>query len=276
MTVKTGQGWRCVYCNNEAFYHRKYSGETLCRKHLIESIDKKVYREVRKHLREDSRVGLAVSGGKDSLVTAHSVNKLRRRFPKMELTGLIVDEGIEGYRLESMEKAEKELSRLGIRRTTFSFKENFSTTVDEVVGLGSTLMPCTVCGVLRRRAINIMAEEAGLEVVLSGHNADDQAQTIFLNVIQGNVKNLTQVVEVEGFVERIKPLRDVLEKEVVLYALISDIDYHSDPCPYTRRALRNDVRNFLVSLEESHPGSTYSIIRAAEKIREGMKTQPRM
>ncbi|NIN52481.1 MAG: TIGR00269 family protein [Nitrososphaeria archaeon] len=268
---------RCIYCGGKPFYHRRYSGETLCRRHFIETIDKRVYREARKHLKEDSRVGLAVSGGKDSLVLAYSVNKLKKRFPDMELIGLIVDEGISGYRERAIKKADKALSHLSVIYHVFNFRDHFSTTLDEAIRLlGKDAMPCSLCGVLRRRAISILAEETEVEAVLTGHNADDMAQTIILNIVQGNVRNLAQEIEFPGVVKRFKPLKEVLEKEVVLYGLMSGIDYYSDPCPYSGFALRNDIRNFLLALETNHSGVTYSIIRSAEKIIEGISPPPKI
>lgn len=264
----------CDHCSKPAIYYRRYSGERTCKKHFIASVDKRVRREVRRYLRRDSRVGLAVSGGKDSLSMAHAMGKLRSRFPEMELVGLIVDEGIDGYRGASIEKAREALHKLGIEHRVFSFQEGFSTTLDEMVERsGDRNQACTFCGVLRRRALDRVAKESGVEVVLTGHNLDDLAQTVLLSIIQGNVRHLTQEPDFPGVVRREKPLRNLLEREVTLYALLSGIDYYDLHCPYTRSSLRNEVRNFLVDLEAGHSGVTYSIARTGEKIKTGERVK---
>ncbi len=264
----------CSYCSKPAVYYRRHSGERTCKKHFIASIDKRVRGEVRKYLRRESRVGLAISGGKDSLSLAHTMGKLRSNFPKMKLVGLVVDEGIEGYRVPSIEKARKTLGMLNIEHRVFSFQEGFSTTVDEMVESSrGRNQACTFCGVLRRRALNMMAKDCGVEIVLTGHNADDVAQTVLLNIIQGNLKHLTQEIDFPGLLRREKPLKNLLEREITLYALLSGIDYYDMPCPYTRYSLRNEVRNFLVALEVGHSGATYSITRTGEKLKRGEKVK---
>ncbi|MFQ5951009.1 MAG: TIGR00269 family protein [Candidatus Geothermarchaeales archaeon] len=264
----------CDRCAAPAVYRRRYSGETLCRLHFCASVERKVEKEVRRFLKRDSVVGLAVSGGKDSAVMTHVMVGIGRKFPLMRLVGLVVDEGIEGYRNKSVEVAERLLIRLGIPYEVFRYDGEFGTRVEEIVSLsGHTTQSCTYCGVLRRRAVDILAERLGVEMVLTGHNADDIAQTILMNLFQGNVKHLTSQLVLPDSMKREKPLRGLLEKEVVMYAILNDIEYHGNPCPYTRFALRNDVRNFLTSMEEKHSGITYSILRTAEKIE---KTEVRL
>ena len=249
-------------------YLRRHSGERTCKEHFIRSIEKRVRKEVSKHLTFDSVVGLAISGGKDSLAMAYIMGKLQKKFSKMVLIGLIVDEGIRGYRKPSIEKAEKALSSLGIERKIFSFEERYSVTVDEMVkDSGEKRMACTFCGVLRRRAIDILAKEAGVDIILTGHNVDDISQTILLNIVQGNITHLTERIDFPEVVPRRRPLRNILEKETTLYAFTKGIDYYSAPCPYTSYALRNDIRNFITHLETYHSGTTYSITRSAEKLK---------
>jgi len=257
----------CDRCSAPAVYRRRYSGESLCKRHFCESIEKKVRKELRRFLSWDSFVGLAVSGGKDSAVMAYIMAKVGRQFPSMRLAGLIVDEGIEGYRDKSVVVAERLLSGLGIPYEVFRYDAEFGTRVDRIVHLsGHTNQSCTYCGVLRRRAIDMLAERLATEMVLTAHNVDDIAQTILMNLFQGNVKHLTSQIVLPDSVKREKPLRGLLEKEVVMYAVLNEIEFYSNPCPYTRFALRNDIRNFLTSMEEKHSGITYSILRTAEKI----------
>ena len=67
---------------------------------------------------------------------------------------------------------------------------------------------------------------------------------------------------------RVKPLCEVLEKEITLYAYLKKIRFQENPCPYAGEALRNNVRNTLNRLEEKHPGIKYTIYRSAERLRE--------
>lgn len=267
---------RCSYCSSPAIYLRRYSGEYLCRRHFMESVEARVRRALRGKLRGRLRVGLAVSGGKDSLTMAYIMWRLSRRHPETELVGLIVDEGIRGYRDRSIEHARRLLEQLGISYEIGSFEEEFGVTVDELVRELSVRIPCSYCGVLRRRMLEMLGRRLGVKAILTGHNANDLAETVLLNVIQGNIRHLVQELEVgEGYIPHVTPLRYVPEAEVVLYAYLAGIDYFEDSCPYVPYALRREIRDFLNTLENRHPGIVFNVLSAAERMRrERIPTRP--
>jgi len=227
-------------------------------------------------LQPDSRIAVAVSGGKDSTVLLHVLAKLEKRFPKSELIAITVDEGIEGYRNESLGIVKETVRRLQVPWLKNSFKELFGMTLDEIIRVASNTLgerrlgACTYCGVLRRRAINTLAVEAGADVVATAHNLDDEAQTILMNILKGDLirflRNRPTRKNVEGFVPRVKPLREIPEEEIVLYAYFNRINYHETPCPYHTEAYRDDVRAFINMMETRRPGTKYDIVRVHEKL----------
>lgn len=260
---------KCSYCGRDAIYRRRYSGETLCIKHFIRTIEERVYRVVNPHLYHGIKIGLAVSGGKDSLSMAFIMNKIvnRIRGRSIELVALLIDEGISGYRDKSIDAAVEHLEEWGIKYRVGVVKDVFDTTVDELVASNEKNLACTYCGLLRRRVLNILAEEEGVDKIFTGHNASDMAQTILLNMFQGNVRNIMYETEAPEAVPRIYPLRRILEQEITLYAYLTGIKYYGKPCPYTRYSIRNDIRNFLTYMENKRPGVTFSLIGSAEKIK---------
>lgn len=268
---------KCSYCDRPAIYRRRYSGENLCRRHFIKTVDEKVYKSVKGYLTRGSRIGLAVSGGKDSLTMAYIVGKIVRRLVgHIDLVALIVDEGISGYRDRSVEVATEQLGRWGVRYRVGRVYEYFETTVDKLVSSNDKNLSCTYCGLLRRRVLNYLAEEEGVDRLFTGHNASDIAQTILLNMFQGNVRNIMYETEAPEAVQRIYPLGRILEQEVTLYAHLAGIDYYDKPCPYTRYSIRNDIRNFLTYMENKRPGITFSLIASAGKIRSEVGKRLRM
>ncbi|MBS7247780.1 MAG: TIGR00269 family protein [Candidatus Jordarchaeales archaeon] len=269
---------KCMRCGREAAVYRPYSGEVLCRRCFTESVEIRVRRTISRYrmLQPDSRIAVAVSGGKDSVVLLHVLAKLEERFPKSELIAVTVDEGIEGYRNESLEIIEEAVRRLQVPWLKTSFKELFGRTLDEIIRAASEILgerrlgACTYCGVLRRRAINTLAVKAGADVVATAHNLDDEAQTILMNILKGDLtrflRNKPARRNVEGFVPRVKPLREIPEEEIVLYAYFNRIRYHETPCPYHAEAYRDDVRAFINKIETQRPGTKYNIVRIHEKI----------
>lgn len=267
----------CTVCNErEAFFRRAYSGERLCRRCFTRSIEKKVRATIAKYemLEPYDKIALGVSGGKDSVSLLHIMAKIEKDFPKASLSTVIVDEGIKGYRDEALKIAIENCEKLDVSYLIVSFKDLYGYSLDEIIRIteGSRLTPCSYCGVLRRRALNIAAREAKADKLATAHNLDDEVQTFLLNIIHGDPLRTIRVRPVSstgnsGFVQRIKPFCEVLEREIALYAYVRQIRFQGVPCPYAGAALRNDVRSMLNRLEEKHPGSKYTIFRSMERVR---------
>ncbi|KYH38765.1 MAG: ATP pyrophosphatase [Candidatus Bathyarchaeota archaeon B26-1] len=268
---------RCTICGErEPIYTRAYSGESLCRRCFVRSIMRKVRATISKYgmFKHDDRIAVAVSGGKDSTALLHVMAEIERRFPKSTLVAVTVDEGIKGYRDEALSIALENSKLLGVEHITVSFKELYGYTLDEIVEMssGTQLTPCAICGVLRRRALNVAARIAKAEKIATAHNLDDEVQTVILNIMHGDPFRIARVKPVlepatAGFVRRVKPFCEVPEREVALYAYIKGIKFQDLPCPYAETALRNEIRNMLNRLEERHPGIKYAIFRSAERMR---------
>ncbi|MEM2204683.1 MAG: TIGR00269 family protein [Candidatus Hadarchaeales archaeon] len=222
------------------------------------------------------RIGVAVSGGKDSVSLLYLMAELGR-MKKFRVVALSVDEGIGGYREESLLCAREASSSLGVEHRILSFRESFGATLDEMVELAEErktgLDPCTYCGVMRRYLLNKMAREAGVTRVATGHNLDDEVQTILLNYLRGDLSRLLRLGPAyssrEGFVPRVKPLREIPEREVAAYALLRGLKVHLGQCPYAR-GIHAEVRDFLNRLESRHPNCKFGILRTFEKLKASM------
>jgi cytoplasmic tRNA 2-thiolation protein 1 len=69
------------------------------------------------------------------------------------------------------------------------------------------------------------------------------------------------------FVPRVKPLQTIAERDVVLYAFYNELTYHTTECPYAVEAMRLDVRNFLIEIEEKYLGTLNCIRNSMESVR---------
>jgi uncharacterized protein (TIGR00269 family) len=274
----------CTVCKRrDAFFFRPYSGERLCRRCFTESIESKVRATIAKYrmFDFDDRIAVAVSGGKDSVSLLHVLAKMERRYPKAQLVAVTVDEGIKGYRDEALEIAAENCKKLGIPRHVISFKELYGYTLDEIVkrikqkGEGR-LSPCAYCGVLRRRALNVIARKARADKLATAHTLDDEVQTILLNIFHGDVLRIAREKPVTDEVHpkllrRVKPFCEVPEKETALYAYVKKTKFQGTPCPYASEALRNDIRVMLNRMEERHAGMKFTIFQSTEKIRPALE-----
>jgi uncharacterized protein (TIGR00269 family) len=270
----------CSACKTrETFFHRPYSGETLCKKCFTRSIEAKVKTTItRYHMLDfDDHLAVAVSGGKDSLSLLNILAKLKRHRPKTSLTALTVDEGINGYRNEALEIAAANCRRLEIPNHIVSFKELYGFTLDEIIlkarRKGETeLTACAYCGVLRRKAINIGARQVKANKVATAHTLDDEVQTVLMNLFRGDIMRLAKEKPVTSevhplLVQKIKPFCEIPEKESALYAYVKKISFQDTPCPYASEALRNDIRSMLNRMEAKHAGTKFTVFKTMERIR---------
>lgn len=270
----------CTVCGRkEPFFLRPYSGERLCRKCFVESVEEKTRATIAKYrmLKYDDRIAVAVSGGKDSVSLLHILAKSERKFPKASLVVVTVDEGIKGYRDEALEIAADNCRKLGVEHHVVSFKKLYGYTLDEIVKRlrqidDGTETSCAYCGVLRRRALNLAAREVRANKIATAHTLDDEVQTMLLNIFHGDVLRISREKPVTDevhpkLVQKIKPFCEIPEKETALYAYVKKVRFQSSPCPYASEALRGDVRVMLNRLEEKRPGIKFTIFRSVERIR---------
>jgi len=274
----------CTLCRRRpAFFFRRYSGEKLCRGCFVKSIEGKVRATIAKYkmLNFDDRIAVAVSGGKDSVSLLHVLAKIEREYPKASLVAVSVDEGIAGYRDEALKIATENCRKLGIEHHIISFKELYGLTLDEIVEKArksgrSELTPCAYCGVLRRKALNIIARRVEANKLATAHTLDDEIQTTLLNMLHGDVTRIVREKPVtdevhQKLVRRVKPFCEIPEKETALFAYVKKIKFQSMPCPYAPEALRNDIRLFLNRIEEKHAGIKFTLFRATERIRQALE-----
>jgi len=278
----------CSACKTrEAFFHRQYSGETLCKKCFTRSIEDKVRATITRYhmLSFNDHLAVAVSGGKDSLSLLHILGKLKRFRPKTVLTAVTVDEGIAGYRGEALAIAAEKCEKLGIPHHIVSFKDIYGFTLDELIfkarSKGQTeLTACAYCGVMRRKAINIGARQVHANKVATAHTLDDEAQTVLMNIFRGDVARLAKEKPVTSpvhplLVQKIKPFCEIPENESALYAYVKKIKFQDTPCPYASEALRNDVRWMLNRMEARHAGTKFTVLKAMERLRPALEETAR-
>lgn len=276
----------CSRCEREAVMHAAYSGAYLCESHFFESVEKRV----RRRIREDGLLSgdatpdepetwlIGLSGGKDSVVMTHLLHETFEQDPRVELVALTIHEGIEGYRDESVDACLELVSDLDIHHELVSYAEEFGVQMDDVaVEDPKNMAPCAYCGVFRRDVLSRYAAEYGADKLLIGHNLDDEAETALMNFLEGDVDQIAKHFDAslagfdersdqESFVPRAKPLRDIPEKEVALYAHLKGLPAHISECPHASESFRGKVQDLLLSLEEDHPGTRHSIMAGYEDL----------
>lgn len=127
---------------------------------------------------------------------------------------LAIDEGIKGYRDDSLEAVKRNQQEEGLPLLILSYQELYGWTMDEIVKVIGRTNNCTYCGVFRRQALERGAVKLGCNKVVTGHNADDIAETVLMNMLRGDLNRLGVCVNaISGDEEdmlslpRVKPLK---------------------------------------------------------------------
>jgi len=264
----------CGLCGGEAVARVDYLGTHLCERHFREYFEGRVLATIRGlgMLERGEHVGVAVSGGKDSLALLYLLARYRDLLG-VELTAIAVDEGIEWYRGYKLEALRRYAGAWGVGVEVRSFRDVYGFTLDEAVRAlvedGLRVKPCTVCGVFRRYVLNKAALELGVDRLATAHNMDDEAQVFLMNALKAQLDALARERPSSGrlhglLVPRVKPFYFVKEKEVMVYALLSGIETPRVECPYIAYSTRHVIRRWLNAVELEDPQVKYRLVAMKE------------
>lgn len=217
-------------------------------------------------IKENEKIAIALSGGKDSVLTLHALKDYQDNCGfDFELVAISVDEGIEGYRQHGIDAAISNAKLLDIPLIQKSFKEEEGFTLDDVHSYFKSA--CIPCGVFRRNILNKTAYKIGADKIATGHNLDDEIQSFLMSFTRGDTvkfskfgPELDQIHE--KLVPRIKPLWNTPEKEVGMWAILNEIEIHLDECPYSNLSLRAKIKEFLNNTESKHPGTKENVLNS--------------
>ncbi|EJT52104.1 hypothetical protein A1Q1_06642 [Trichosporon asahii var. asahii CBS 2479] len=237
---------QCSICESaRALVKRPKTGQQVCKQCFFDVFETEVHETITKSgagggsiFERGERVAIGASGGKDSTVLAHVLTTLNQRYDYgLDLHLLSIDEGIKGYRDDSLETVKQNQAEYGLPLKILSYDELYGWTMDRVVDQVGKKNNCTFCGVFRRQALDRGAAELGIEHIVTGHNADDIAETVLMNILRGDVARLGRCTAVttqgDDTIKRSKPFKYAYEKEIVMYAYFKKLTYFSTECIYS-------------------------------------------
>lgn len=263
----------CFNCNEaRAVIIRPKNRQKLCRTCFLTIFEAEVHETIASTslFHRGERVAIGASGGKDSTVLASVLKTLNERYDYgLELCLLSIDEGIKGYRDDSLETVKRNATQYEMPLEIVGYHELYGWTMDQVVAQVGKKGNCTYCGVFRRQALDRGAARLGIKHVVTGHNADDVAETVMMNLLRGDLPRLsrgTSIVTDSGAsdIKRSKPLKYAYEKEIVLYAHHKKLDYFTTECIYSPEAFRGSARTLIKDLEKIRPSSILDIVKSGE------------
>lgn len=274
---------KCIQCKTKKknTILAVFSNPSLCKEHFTIYFENKVKKAIKdfKLLSKKDKIVVAASGGKDSTVLLYLLKKLGYN-PE----ALAIDEGIHGYRSKTLKNLKSFCKQNNITLNIVSYKKEFGEELDTML-YGLKIISCSLCGTLRRYLLNKYSRK--YDKIATGHNLDDESQSIVMNFLKNNLELNSRLgpktgidtientetcsniklqtstklqAKEKGFVQRVKPLYFCTEKEVMAYTLLKGIKVDFAECPHVSESFRAHVRDMLNDYELSHPGTKKSII----------------
>lgn len=263
----------CAICKEaRALIIRPKNHQKLCKACFISIFEAEIHHTIvtTSLFSRGDRIAIGASGGKDSTVLASVLKTLNERHDYgLDLVLLSIDEGIKGYRDDSLETVKRNALQYDMPLKIVGYDELYGWTMDQVVETIGKKGNCTYCGVFRRQALDRGAKMLGIKHVVTGHNADDVAETILMNLLRGDLPRLARSTSIvtgdeTSEVRRSKPLKYAYEKEIVLYAHHKKLDYFSTECIYSPEAFRGSARTLIKNLERVRPSAILDVVRSGE------------
>jgi len=177
---------------------------------------------------------IALSGGVDSSVLAHILCKITRNIRLV----FVQHNQVHSKDLEASAKKVAKSLNLDLEVIQTSLKANSSETEmrDE-------------------RYKNLLSNLKKDEVLLTGHNLSDKAETLLINLFRGTRLEGLKSINSENSLSS-KPMINISKKEIYKYASENDIPYSDDPTNKDNNIVRNWIRNFLIpEINNKFPGS---------------------
>ena len=263
----------CALCEaSRALIIRPKNQQKLCKECFIGLFEKEIHETIISNslFAPGEQVAIGASGGKDSTVLASVLKTLNERYDYgLNLVLLSIDEGIKGYRDDSLETVKRNAVQYEMPLEIVGYDELYGWTMDQVVEQIGKKGNCTYCGVFRRQALDRGAAGLGIKHVVTGHNADDIAETVMMNLLRGDLPRLARATSIvtasaASDIKRSKPLKYAYEKEIVLYAHHKGLDYFTTECIYSPEAFRGSARTLIKNLERIRPSAILDVVRSGE------------
>jgi len=251
----TGVGSKCRACKEPAVIDLPRHNAHFCAEHLQQLCRRQVAKAIDdfEMLGPDDRVLVAVSGGKDSLAVWDLLVEAGYR-----ADGLYVGLGIGDYSSESKGYAQRFAADRDLELITVDLRDEYGYDVPTAAS-ATGRVPCSACGLSKRRLFDRAAVGGGYDVVVTGHNLDDEAAVLFGNTLRWDVEYLARQLPVlpaaNGFPKKVKPLVRLTERETAAWCLVRGIDYLVEECPIAAGNKHLGYKAALNSIEAGSPGA---------------------
>lgn len=209
---------------------------------------------------EGDKIGIGVSGGKDSLTLLYSLHYLRKFYKKhFDILAITIHPGTDTFNTENIKKI---CDNLGIEYIVYN-----SNITDVVFNIRKEKNPCSLCANMRRGMLNSVAIENGCTKIALGHHLDDVIETFLMSIfLNGKIHTFSPVTYLSrSNVKTIRPFIYVEEKEIRAAAKELELPVISKCCPKDGFTKREYVKDLIKNLRYDIPKIRANIFGAIKR-----------
>lgn len=263
---------KCTQCGATAVLNMPQHRLKLCAEHLVAWATKMTQKAIDRYglFTRDERILVAVSGGKDSLALWDMLHQL-----DYTTEGLYINLGIdhEAYSDVSQCAVQQFAEERGLLLHVVNMRDVYGHSVVEAARGRRGGRICSVCGLVKRYIMNRMANEGEFDAIATGHNLDDEVAVLLMNTLHWEQRYLSRQAPLlpsihPRLARKVKPLVLLYERETAAYALVRQIDYVTQECPYAEGASSIFAKRILNQLERRSPGTKYQFYLGFLRLRE--------
>ena len=212
-----------------------------------------------KMIERGDRIGVGVSGGKDSLVLLVLLAGLRRYDPSLfHLEAITIDMGL-GMDYAPVQKLCDELdvpyiiTKTEIGPVIFDYRKEKN--------------PCSMCSKMRRGALNQTLLDRGLNKLALGHHYDDAVETFLMSLLyEGRISCFQPVTDLDRTgITQIRPMLYIHEKTVDNFAVREKLPVIENRCPVDKTTKREEVKQLIFELSARYPDLKERVFGAMQR-----------
>lgn len=264
---------KCTRCRERAEIRLPSHNARFCRSCFLHFFCQAVDRAMKKmKIDKNKPLMVAVSGGKDSLAVWDVLNELGYKTEALYLNLNIPD-----FSEASRQAITCFAQERGLTWVEYSLQEEFGYSIPEIEKKFKRKI-CSICGRLKRNFFNRLSVRQGYDLLVTGHNLDDEASRLLGNLIGNRQEFLSKqhphLPSPHPLIPaRIKPLYRVSIDEILIYCELRSIKPLQINCPYSSGATSHFFKQALDFLEDNMPGTKrnflYSYLKGKQPINEG-------
>ncbi len=210
-------------------------------------------------IEDGDRIGVGVSGGKDSLALLVFLAELKKYHSKrFTLDAITIDMGL-GMDYSRIEQLCKQLD------VPFTLVQ---TQIGPIIfDHRKEKNPCSMCAKMRRGALNQALLDRGLNKLALGHHYDDAVETFMMSLVyEGRISCFQPVTELDrtGIVQ-IRPMLYIHEKTIDSFAVRQNLPVLSNRCPVDKHTKREEIKTLVYDLSATYPDLKERIFGAMQR-----------